>query len=380
MSKRVVGPLRDIRILDLSRHFPGGRCTLLLADLGADVIKVEPPSDAQPAARNADWVDAAIHRGKRSITLNLKVPDGAKVLRRLVADADVLIESARPGWMDRMGIGYRDLSEVNPRLVWCSISSFGDGSPRAEEPAHELNFFGYTGILDTIYPEPRQTGAPFALTTAMGGVMAVVGILAALRERDRTGVGSRVDTSIVDSAVWLLSDLVVGHEQGLKSLPHDRAYISTYVCGDGKMITVSASEPSTWVALTEAIGLPHMRDRFPEKPEEHAEVFAAFRELFATKTSAEWLERLGPAGASVGPVNAIADLFDDEHVLARGLIVERGGHKVVANPIRIHGPEGQLTETAPGGVPAIGVDTDDVLRDAGYSEEQISNLRARGAV
>jgi crotonobetainyl-CoA:carnitine CoA-transferase CaiB-like acyl-CoA transferase len=354
---------------------------LLLADLGADVIKVEAPGgDGVRSEEGSGWVNAAIHRGKRSITLNLKHPSAADVLRRLVTTADVLIESARPGSMERMGVGYPELSAINPRLVWCSITSFGDGSPRADEAAHELNFFGFTGLLDTIYPEPRQTGAPFALTTTMGGVMAALGILAALRERDRTGVGSKIDTSIADSAIWLLSDLVVGHEQGVRSLPHDRADISTYTCADGRMITVSPTEPVTWQALVETIGLPHLRDRAPTTPQEHAEVAAELRAVFVTKTSAEWLDLLRTARASVGPVNAIADLFDDAHIVAREMIVERGGHNVVANPIRISSPEGQLTDTAAGGPPAIGADTTDVLQSVGYSDREIEELRGAGAL
>jgi alpha-methylacyl-CoA racemase len=376
-----VGPLRDLRILDLSRHFPGGRATLLLADLGADVIKVESPGgDSLRGVGRSNWVDQAINRGKRSIVLNLKSPEAADALRRLASTADVLIESARPGSMERMGLGYADLSAINPRLVWCSITSFGDGSPRADEAVHELNFFGYTGILDTIYPEPRQTGAPFSLTTTMGGVMATLAILAALRERDRTGLGSRVDTSIADSATWLVSDLVVGHEYGIKSLPHHVAYISTYTCADDKMITLSASEPSTWQALTDALGLSHLRDRSPVTPEENAEVRAILRDVFATKPSAEWLELLAPARASVGPVNSIADLFDDPHIVAREMIVERGGHKVLASPFRINGADGPQTATAAGGSPAIGADTSEILLAAGYSEHEIDDLRAAGAV
>jgi alpha-methylacyl-CoA racemase len=186
------------------------------------------------------------------------------------------LESARPGWMDRVGVGYAALSAINPRVVWCSITSFGDGSPFAHEALHELNFFGCTGLLSTIYPEQRRTGAPLAPNTSLGGVMATLGILAALRDRDRTGVGSRVDTSIVDSAAWPLSDLVVGYEEGATFAPFDRAYISTYVCGDGKMITVSAAEPSSWRALTEGLGLRHMRERSPVTREENAQAFATF--------------------------------------------------------------------------------------------------------
>jgi alpha-methylacyl-CoA racemase len=380
-SAHRLGPLQDLRVLDLTRHFPGGRCTLLLADLGAEIIKVEAPGgDGIRSSPQSTWVNDAIHRGKRSITLNLKHPDAALAVRRLVTTADVLIESARPGAMERMGVGYHELSSINRGLVWCSISPFGEDSPRADEAAHELNFFGYTALLDTIYPEPRQTGAPFALTTSMGGLMAALGILAALRLRDRTGLGMRIDTSIADSAIWLLSDLLVGHEHGVRSLPHDKAYISTYACADRKMITVSASETTTWHALVDSMGLHHLRDRFPESDDENAEVAAELRRLFLTRTSTEWLDLLGTARASVGPVNTIADLLDDPQLQARESIVERGGRKVVANPIRIHGPEGRLTQTAPGGAPGVGDDTDELLQDAGYTEEEIEELRASGAL
>jgi alpha-methylacyl-CoA racemase len=376
-----VGPLRDVRILDLSRYYPGSYCSLLLADLGADVIKVEAPGGEPARARtDSTYFSEALHRGKRSMTLNLKDPGAADVLRRLASTADVLIESARPGAMDKMNVGYEQLSAVNPRLVWCSITPFGDGSPYADQAAHELNLLGYPGLWATLRPEPAPGSATFALATSMGGLMAVVGVLSALRERDITGVGSRIDSSIIDSAGWLLSDLVAAHTEGVTSLPQGIASISTYPCADGKMITVSASEASTWHALVDALELPELRARPPMSPDGNEEVTATLVKKFATKTAAEWLAILGPARASVGPVNTIADLFDDAHVLARETIVERGGRKVLANPIRISGPNGKVTDTAPGGHPAVGRDTGDVLLEAGYTAAEVEALRAGGAV
>ena len=376
-----VGPLRDVRILDLTRYYPGSFCTLLLADLGADVIKVEAPG-GEPARRRSSstYFNEGLHRGKRAMTLNLKHPGAAAVLRRLVTTADVLIESARPGAMTAMNVGYEQLSEVNPRLVWCSLTPFGDGSPYADQAAHELNLLGYSGLWHTLVPEPRPGSATFGLSTSIGGLMAVVGVLSALRERDRTGVGSRVDSSIIDSAGWLLSDLVAAHAEGITSLPMGIASISTYACADGKMITVSASEASTWHALTDALDLPQLRDRPPLSPDGNEAVQATLVEVFATRTSTEWLELLGPLRASVGPVNAIADLFDDPHVVARETIVERGGRKVLANPIRISGPQGDVTQTAPGGYPEVGRDTGEVLLAAGFSEDEVASLRADGVL
>jgi alpha-methylacyl-CoA racemase len=376
-----IGPLRDVRVLDLSRYYPGSFCTLLLADLGADVIKVEAPG-GEPARARSDstYFNEGLHRGKRAMTLNLKNPGAAEVLRRLVSTADVLIESARPGAMAAMNVGYEQLSEVNPRLVWCSLTPFGDGSPYADQAAHELNLLGYSALWHTLVPESRPGSATFGLSTSVGGLMAVVGVLSALRERDLTGVGSRVDSSIIDSAGWLLSDLVAAHAEGVTSLPQGIASISTYPCADGKMITVSASEASTWHALTDALDLPQLRDRPPLSPDGNEAVSATLLEVFATKTSAEWLALLGPLRASVGPVNAIADLFDDPHVRARKTIVERGGRQVLANPIRISGRDRALTETAPGGYPPVGQDTAAVLLAAGFSEDEVAALRADGVV
>jgi alpha-methylacyl-CoA racemase len=374
-----MGPLHDVRVLDLSRHWPGGRCTVLLADLGADVVKVEAPGgDAVRSQPQTAWVNSAIHRGKRSIVLNLKQPGASDVLRRLVESADVVLESAKPGAMERMGLGYEQLSEINPRLVWCSLTAYGDGSPLADESAHELNFLAYTGMLRTMYPEPKRSHAPFAIATSMGGLMAAFGIVAALRERDRTGVGSRVDTSIADSTAWLLSDVLVGQFQGYKTLIAGSAAVSTYVCADGRLVAVSATELVTWNPLVEGLGLPHLRDRAPMSREGNDEIVAEFERAFATRTAAEWLE-LFDGRAAVGPVNELADLFDDPHMVAREAIVERGGERVFANPIRISGPDGPMTYTAPGGPPAVGRDTDEVLRAAGYTDAQIGELRAAGA-
>jgi alpha-methylacyl-CoA racemase len=378
-SSSRMGPLHDVRVLDLSRHWPGGRCTVMLADLGADVIKVEAPGgDAVRSEPRTAWVNSAIHRGKRSIVLNLKKPGAADVLRRLVETADVVLESARPGAMERMGVGYEQLSEINPRLVWCSLTGFGDGSPLADEAAHELNFLAYTGMLRTMYPEPKQSYAPFAIATSMGGLMAAFGIVAALRERDRSGVGSRVDASVNDSAAWLLSDLLVGQFHGFKTLVAGQAAVSTYVCADGRLVAVSATEPITWIPLVEGLGLPHLRDRVPLSDENNDEIVADFVRVFATRPSTEWLE-LFDGRAAVGPVNELADLFDDPHMVAREAIVERGGERVFANPIRISGPDGPMTYTAPGGPPPVGGDTDDVLLGAGYTAAEIDELREAGA-
>jgi alpha-methylacyl-CoA racemase len=380
-SSARIGPLRDVRVLDLSRYYPGSFCTLLLADLGADVVKVEAPGGEPSRARaSSTFLNEGLHRGKRSMTLNLKHPEAGDVLRRLVATADVLIESARPGAMDRMNVGYEQLSAVNPRLVWCSLTPFGDDSPYADQAAHELNLLGYSGLWHTLVPEPTLGSSPFGLSTSVGGLMAVVGVLSALRERDLSGVGSRIDSSIIDSAGWLLSDLVAGHAEGVTSLPRGIASISTYPCADGKMITVSATEASTWHALTDALDLPELRDRPPLSPDGNEDVSATLAKVFATRTSTEWLELLGPLRASVGPVNAIADLFDDPHVIARETIVERGGRQVLANPIRISGRDGALTQTAPGGYPEIGQDTAEVLAGAGYGDAEIEALSAAGVV
>lgn len=379
----MTGPLSHVRVLDLSRSagYPGGYCTLLLADLGAEVLKVEQPGrgDALRMSFGAGPSPAhvGLNRGKRSITLDTRAPEGQEVLKRLVADADVLVETARPGVMDQSGFGYSHAAEVNPGIVWCSLTGFGQDGPFAESPGHDLTYMAQSGLLAAL-GEEIPWAPQLMLTVPVGAIMSVVGILAALERRHVTGKGCHIDASIAETGTWLLSGaagLLSGQGFSVPYSPDRRLYR----CADGKWVSVAAAEPRTWGALCEGLGLPELVDALhvPDRRDEATEKLEA---AFAARTAAECVEKLGGAGAAVGPVNRGEELLEDPHAQARGTVVRVSGLPVPASPLRMKDPAGAVSETAAADPPELGADTDSVLSAAGYSAEEIESLRSSGVI
>jgi alpha-methylacyl-CoA racemase len=376
-------PLAHLRVLDLSRLQPGAFCTGMLADLGADVLRIEQPG-AGDVLRSIPGAPAAYHRGKRSMTLDLKHARAAEIMRRLVAGVDVVVESGVPAALRDQGIDYRTLAATQPGLVWCSITGFGDGSPYAAQAAHDITLLGYSGLLglmagDTVPPTPD-----FVLAVPFGALVAVIGILAAITERDRSGEGRFVDTSIVDAASWVVGEHVArvaaGGEAGWGQAANRRAYRAA----DGKLITVAAAEPRTWGALCAALERPDLAERLATPPEGQDALAEELAAIFVTRPAADWVALLGPAGAAVGPVYAVDELFDDANVRARGSVVELVGEgtsaRALRSPVRLRradGTEEPFPSTPP---PAAGSNTDDALAAAGFDADEIAALHADGAV
>jgi alpha-methylacyl-CoA racemase len=253
----VRGPLSGVRVLDLTRFPPGAYCTLLLADLGAHVYRVDAPG----AIPMAGGVGVSLSRGKRSVGLDLRHPRGNEVLRRLSGWADVLVENNRPGDMEKRGFGYPQAAAEHPRLVWCSITGFGQDGPYATRPGHDLTYTAHSGLLAAINPElpwHPQT----VLAVPLGAMMAATGIASALLERERSGRGCQIDISLAEAATWLLSGTdgeLAGSPWGIPVTPDRRLY----ECGDGRFITVAAAEPRTWAALCEGLGLADLAGSRP---------------------------------------------------------------------------------------------------------------------
>jgi alpha-methylacyl-CoA racemase len=377
------GPLAHVRVLDMSRMYPGACCTSLLADLGADVVKVEGPGGGDglrfmtPEPFKA--AHAAFNRGKRSVRLDLRNPRAGEVLRRLVRDVDVLVESQRPGSLERDGMGYPHLSEENPRLVWCSITGFGPDGPHAASPGHDITYLGYSGVLAQLSGDGRPPVPDLTLSVPLSGVMAAVGILAALSAREQTGRGARIDASLVDSAMWLLAEQIA--RAATAPGPHWPAMASraVYRCADGRMVAVASSEPRSWAALCAGLDLPELADHVLGVDEEGAAAQLAAR--FATKPAAEWVRHPGLA-AGVGPIHAIEDLLDDAHVAARKGIValDDAGTRVLANPLRVDGADASASSHALRPAPELGEHTDEILERAGFSADDIAALHDDGAV
>jgi crotonobetainyl-CoA:carnitine CoA-transferase CaiB-like acyl-CoA transferase len=296
------------------------------------------------------------------------------VLRRLVRDADVLVESHRPGALDQQGIGYAQLREANPRLVWCSLTGFGQDGPYAQAPGHDITYLGAAGVLGRL-SAPSVTPTPPQLTFAvpMGALMGVTGILAAIAQRDRTGAGAFVDASLTDAAMWSVSEDVARAAVAPAPSWPDMAGRWIYLCADGRSVTVAATEAKSWARLVAALDLPELADHRlgVDEPATIAKLTAAF----ATKPASAWLADPGFAGG-VGPSNEPVDVLSDAQVLARDRVatIHGTGERVLGNPLRITGPDG-ASSSALTAAPALGEHTDALLGEAGFDPAEIAALR-----
>jgi alpha-methylacyl-CoA racemase len=388
-------PLEGVRVLDLTRLLPGGFCTMLFADLGADVLKVEEPGKGdyirwmEPFKGGMSSGHIALNRGKRSMTLNLKDERGCDVLLRLVREADVLVESFRPGVMERLGVGYERLAAENPGLIYCAITGYGQDGPYRDRAGHDINYLGFGGVLDVIGPrdgDPVSAGVQIA-DVGGGALMAAVGILSALHDRKRTGRGRFVDISMLDGAVSWLAMHAAGYfmdgvppKRGQMRLSGRLACYRIYRCGDGKHVTVGALEPQFWAALCKALGVPELVERQMAPPDEQIEIGERIQEILLRRSRDEWVRELADLDACFGPVNDFREAFDDPQVVARGMRrevpTEAGPASAVGNPIKMVGEPAAPLGSAPG----FGEHTDEALATAGYSEEEIASLRDAGVV
>jgi alpha-methylacyl-CoA racemase len=393
-----VTALAGIRVLDLSRLLPGGFCSLLLADFGAEVLKVEdtgmgdyvrwsPPyhEGADDSAKGALFL--ALNRGKRSIRLNLKEESGRGVLLKLVREYDVLLESFRPGVMDRLGVGYERLREENPGLVYCAITGYGQDGPYTGRSGHDMNYLGLNGLLgltgDAGGPPVQSAGQIADL--GGGGLMGAFGILAALRARDRAGEGQLVDVSMFDgSLAWLgmvaaayLADGEAPPRRGDLDLAGRLICYRPYACSDG-WVTLGALEPKFWQAWCRGVGRQDLVEKQFDRPgsEAHAEV----ERIFLERTREEWHDFAERHDCCLEPVLDLDEALESELVRARQMVVEldqpgTGGVKLLGVPLKM-----SRTPGAPAGPgPALGEHTDEVLAGLGYSADEIAALKESGA-
>jgi alpha-methylacyl-CoA racemase len=393
-------PLDGVRVLDLSRLLPGPFCSLLLADFGADVIKVEdtaqgdymrwsPPvyEGADPTAASAMFL--ALNRNKRSVRLDLKDERGRDVLFALVREADVLLESFRPGVLDRLGCGYETLRAINPGLVYCAISGYGQDSPLRDRSGHDLNYLALAGLLGlTGDPDaaPIQPGGQIA-DLGGGALMAAFGILAALRQRDRSGEGQLVDISMTDGTLsWLamvvarmLADGAVPR-RGALELGGALVCYRPYRCADG-WITIGALEPKFWAEFCRGVGREDLIGGQFDAP--GSATHRAVEAVVAARTRAEWAAFAAEHDCCVEPVLDLDEVLDSEHVRAREMLVELD-QPGVAKPVRQLGTPVKLSRTPadtgrkPG--PALGEHTEELLRELGFDEDEIRALLESGAV
>ena len=390
-------PLDGLRVLDVTQVMAGPYCAMLLCDMGADVIKVEPPvGDSSRRMAGAQGRDSAafnaVNRGKRGIVVDLKTEAGREVVTRLARDADILIENYRPGVMAKLGLDHAALAAGNPRLIYASISGYGQTGPSAGKGGFDLVAQGVSGLMSvTGEPErpPVKVGVP--LTDLGAGLFAVCGILAALHHRERTGVGQQVDTALVDAgialSVWEATELFsTGKVPGpLGSAHRMSAPYQAIRCADG-YITLGAANDRIFGRLARLLGHPEWLEdeRFAVdgvRVANRESLAAAIEAVTAGRPRAYWLEHFEANDIPCGPINTYRDVMNDPQVQAREMVVETkhptlGTIHTLGTPIKLG-----ATPLRPGRpAPLLGQHTDEVLAEAGYGQEAIAALRASRAV
>ena len=387
-------PLDGIRILDLSRLLPGGYASQMMADFGADVIKIEEPGTGDysrsmpplgPGGLGIAYL--AVNRNKRSVSLNLKSEPGRAIFRTLVKQADVVLESYRPGVLERLGLGYEFLKEINPRLIYCAISGYGQDGPYKLRAGHDLNYVGYAGLLShNIGPngEPVMPATQFG-DLAGGSFMAVIGILTALLARAQTGQGRMVDVSMIEGAMALLPlftstylNTGIAPQPGRSVLDGGLPCYNIYEASDGKYVTLAALEPKFWHTFCTRIGHPELLPfHAPADDAAREEAMQALQTIFKTKTRDEWVRELADLDTCLGPVYSIDEALHDPQAQSRGVgITSHDGLRALPTFPRISDVE-QEQRYAP---PQLGEHTANVLQEAGYSAADIERFRAEGAI
>jgi crotonobetainyl-CoA:carnitine CoA-transferase CaiB-like acyl-CoA transferase len=409
MSSQPTGPLAGLRVVDCSTVLAGPYCTMLLADLGADVVKVEPPEGDATRGWGPPWVGSeadgtrtaayylSVNRNKRSVRLDLKQPEGREVLRRLLAGADVLVENFRSGGLARLGFGDDDLSAINPGLVRLAITGYGSTGPDAERPGYDFVIQAVSGLMSITGASDEDGGGPtkvgVAIADVIAGLQGAVAVLAALAARGASaaGAGQRVDVSLLGSTLAILVNqaqnaFVGGEAPGRLGNAHPNIVpYETFPTADGE-IAIAAGSERQWPRLCRALGLPALADdpRFATNGDRVAnrrELIATLRERLAERTSAEWLTALDAAEVPAGPINDVAEAFASPWATARGMTIDLD-HPVLGRTRQVAPPfDLSLTpasvRTPP---PLLGEQTDEILTELGYGATEIDALRQAGVV
>ncbi len=400
--------LDNIRVIDLTHLPPGALCTMILADLGADVIKVTAPPETSQRGAGAEAMltesDSrrmtafdALNRNKRSIQLNLKHQDGHKVFHDLARTADVIVEGFRPGVVKRLKVDYDTVRDINSRIVYCSLSGYGQDGPYSTFSGHDINYISIAGAL-SIIGSPENPSIPLNLLADFAGASlhGVIGILAALLARERTGRGQYVDISYTDGVINLLTWFFSLHfASGISPSPGKSwlhgayPYYSTYRTKDNKHISIGCVEPWLWENLCRALGkeeyIPHhiAAEHFHQPPQDEKwlEISSYLQEVFLTRTRDEWFEFLSDKNVPVAKVYTLAEVANDPQIIHRQMIVEIDHPSL--GKIRQPGIAIKLSET-PGRIrklaPSPGEHTDEILKGLGYTDRQIKQLRRHKVV
>ncbi len=382
--------LEGLKVLDLTRLLPGGYCTLLLADMGADVLKVEDPFGGDymrwfpPKVNEESAYFLAVNRNKKSMKLNLKHERGKEIFKELAKHYDVLVEGFRPGVMDRLGLGYEEISNINPRIIYGSLSGYGQDGPYSQRAGHDINYIGIAGILGiTGFADrpPVLPGVPMA-DFGGGGMLAALGIMMALYHREQSGKGQYIDISMMDGVASWMANIAAKHF--VSNDPHNRGEVDLaggFVCygcyetKDGQYLSVGALEPKFWANFCRLIEREDLVDVQVDKDED-GKLKEEVAGIFKSRTMGEWLALLDGEDTCIEKINTVAEAVKDPQMLHRKMVVEmehptEGRVKAMGIPIKMSETPGSVDRLP---VPAYGAHTREVLLGLGLSEAEIEKM------
>jgi len=394
----MVAALDKIKVVDLTRTLAGPFCTMLMGDMGAEVIKIEEPTGGDETRHWTPFVNGestqflTFNRNKRSLAVNLKEPEGLKIVKNLAADADVMIESFRAGTLERLGLGYEEIKKINPGVVYCSISGYGRTGPMSDMPGYDLLIQAYSGLMSlTGDPDGSPLRIGFSLVDLFTGMMAYGTILTALRQRDQTGKGQWVESALLDGQVAALSYHATGFMgtgvepkrmgSGHPSLVPYQSFNSS----NGQFI-IGCANQGLWERMARAIGQESMLDdpRYTtntDRVDHRAECVGELNTVFATNTTDHWVDLIVAAGVPCGPINTVSEVVSNPQVLARNMIAEVD-HPNVPNlkfpnsPLKLTDSPATIRRVPP----LLGQHSEEILSESGYSGEEIAGLKERGVI
>ena len=387
--------LEGIRMLDLSRMLPGPYCTMMLGDLGAEVIKIEEIKGGDPTRHSPPKIGTQsaafrqVNRNKKSIAIDLKSSEGRDLFLKLAATADIVMEQFRPGVVDRLGIGYKEVSEINPRIIYCALTGFGQDGPHRDRSGHDLNYLALSGVLGLTTDEqgkPVMSGIQVA--DLAGGMIAGFAMLAALLARERTGRGQYVDVSMFDVMLSMLP-IAASHQFAGKHyevgdkfvLSGSYPFYNVYETSDGKYMTLGALEPKFWANFCKAVGREDLIAKQFSESEVKAELFAEVKAIFKSRTREEWIEVMRDADCCCEPVLALGEAFEHEQTKARQMVQEiatatDGVLKQLGFAYKLSDTPSRINTMSP----ELGEHTNELLTELGMAEDEQSRLKTAGIV
>lgn len=394
-----MGALSDVKVLDLTRVLAGPYCTMMLADLGAEIIKVEQPTIGDDSRAFGPYVEGesgyfmSINRNKESMTVNLKSPEGKEIIKAMVKEVDVVVENFRPGTMKKLGLDYEVLKEINPRIIYAASTGYGQSGPYSQRPAYDAVVQAMGGIMSITGQadgEPTRVGS--SIGDIIAGIMTAIGVLAALHERENSGLGQMVDVAMLDCQVAILENAITRYlYTGDVPKPIGNRHPSIVpfepFATKSDQIIVAIGNDRLWVTFCDLLGLNELVDdpRFynnPQRSDNYLELRPIIAEKMLAKSAEEWQAIFDENGIPSGPINTVDKVLDNPQVIARHMIEEvdhpvAGKTRIPGIPIKLSRTPGEIHSAAP----LLGADTEKLLaKYLGYDAEKIAELREKKAI